>query len=399
VSGHLSTGSGIQRFVACRASSVLPRSWAHTTYSDAGQDVHAHLERLAGGMDVAESLALVLPEHRQTCEDLDLAKLAAELAMAAEVTLAYHPGTDTARIVGQRLARDYSAVAADEVPMTLDLLGVDLDRRRGEVKDYKSGFARYVPPTSLNWQILGGALALARLYDLDTVEGELIFTRTGRRDRHEFSSSDFLLASDELRETHDRALRDREAHKRGEHVEPTEGPHCRYCPSFSFCPAKINLARAALAGEIAQPTREDAARALPRIRAARKLLEKIEEAIEEDARTSPIPLERADDGTVTYLGEVVGPGNEKLDPDKALATAAEVLNLEGEKLDAFRREVSPLDVTKSGLEDAIKKHVPKGKGAATIRRVYELLRGRGGAARPMRATVTTFTARPAAGDR
>ncbi len=53
----------------------------------------------------------------------------------------------------------------------------------------------------------------------------------------------------ELRATTERTKRDRDRYSVGEHVAPTEGPWCRYCPSRDMCPAKVGLLRQALGAD------------------------------------------------------------------------------------------------------------------------------------------------------
>lgn len=396
----ITTGSGIARFMACRAFSVLPKVWHESdVYATGGQERHDYLERISNGMPAEESLELVAPEHRESCAEIDLVNLAADLRLAAEVTLVYHPPTDTARILGQGLRRDYREVAEDEVPMTLDLVGVNLERRAGTVKDYKSGWLRVTEAQS-NWQILGGALALARVYDLRRVDGELIFVRPGqpvRRDAAEFTSFDFLAAAAELREAHGRAVSDRAAHARGEHVEPTEGPHCRHCPSAWSCPAKVGLIRAAMSGELAASiVPADAARMRPRIKEAIKLLQAADAQVVARAAAEPIRVERHDDGTETWLGEVIGEGNRKIDAKIGIPVAAAELKVKPEDAAAFIEQVAKIEITQSKLEDAVKARVPRGQGAATLRRVLKAIEDAGGITRPLTKSIELYTVTPLA---
>lgn len=398
----IATGSGTERAVNCRASSVLPRAWpASNVYAAGGHERHGYLERISNGTDPDEALALVHPDHRASCEEIDLVNLAPDLQLAAEVTLVYRPATDEAYVLGQGLARDYREVAEDEIPGTLDLVGVNLERRHGQIKDYKSGWLR-VTDAANNWQIKGGALALARAYDLDTVTGELIYVRPGQpiqRDRAEFTPSDLLLAAAELREFHARALADRAAYARGEHVEPTEGTWCRYCPSQWCCPARVGLIRAALAGDLKAPVvPADAARLRPRIKEAIKLLGALDAQIVARAAAAPIKVEDNEDGTATYLGEVVGEGNEKLAAKVAIPIAAQILKVPPEETAAFIEEVANLDVTKKALAAAIKKRVRHGEAAATERRILAEVRAAGGAVRPPTKSVELYTVPAAPGE-
>lgn len=390
----IATGSSLERLVRCRASSALPRVWRESSDdAEAGTARHAYLERIANGATPDESLAQVPEAHRATCAAIDLDDLAGELRMSAEVALAYRPSTDTARVLGQGLARDYSAVAEDEIPLTVDLAGIAPDRV--EVGDYKTGW-RTLPPAAVNWQMRGGALALARAFDRDEAGATLIYVRDGaviRRDRAEFDALDLLGFAADLRRAWDRALADRES---GAHVEPTEGPWCRYCPAAQSCPAKVGLIRAALAGELSGPVTTATAAALyPRLDDAIKLLGKVKAEIVAMAAKEPILLSAAPDGTETWLGEVVGEGNERLDATIAIEAAATVLSVPPDELAAFQREVADLSVTKSALEAAAKKRAPRGKAATAMRTILDAVRTRGGASRPVKRGVEVYTVKAA----
>lgn len=390
------TGSGIERAVNCRFSSAGPRVWYESTSAATlGTAIHAYLEALANGATPEDAELAVAEEHRAACAELDVGSLSHDLRLSAEVTLVYSPATDTARVLGQALARDYSAVAPDEIPMTLDLVGVDLANHRGAVKDYKSGRG-HVTPARHNWQTLGGAVALSRAYDLDEVDAEILFTRPGepiRRSRHTHTTADLMAAARHLRIVGERAAADRATFAAGRHVEPTEGSWCRYCPCAWACPAKTGLVRQALAGELTAPTPADAVRLLPRLKAASKALEAIVTQVHALAAVDPIRVEAHDDGTETWFGEVIEPGNEVIDAAIAIPVAAAELGVTDAA--AFITEVATVKVSKSALEDAAKARAGKGQGAATMRRVLAAIRAAGGASKPPRKSIQLYTVRPA----
>ena len=82
----------------------------------------------------------------------------------------------------------------------------------------------------------------------------------------------------------------------------------------------------------------------------------------------------------------------------AIAAAVEVLGLDADEQPAFTREAASLDVTKSALDAAVKRRAAKGRGAATLRTIYDAIRARGGASRPTRRAVETYTIPPRAGE-
>jgi hypothetical protein len=397
----IATGSGVEREINCRASGVLPRVWSDSADATArGTELHGHLERVNNGTPVAESLDMVDPKYRGACEAVDLDELKGDLALSPEVTLVYNPFTDSARILGQSLERDYTGVSDDEIPMTLDLVGVNLAAGVGAVRDFKSGWSK-LTPTRRNWQILGGSLSLARVYDLDLVDGQLIHLRDGvsiRRDPATFTASDFAAA--ELRIFADRKAADRARFAAGGYVEPTEGSWCRYCPSAWSCPAKIGLIRAAVDPDGLEEQRQlpmtaaSAVKAYHALKAAKPLLKQLESRIMALASETPLLLEVTPEGVEVWLGKTETLGHEKLDPAIAIEVAAKKLLSDPAELAALQIELADIDVTKVRLDAAIKKRVAKGKGAAMTRDILDEVRKRGGATRPVGEGVKVYTRKP-----
>lgn len=396
MTGPVSTGSGIERTVNCDASSVLPRVWSvGSIYAARGTEVHAYLERISNGMAAAESLALVAEEHRGACEAIDLEAIRPELQLSAEVALAYNPVTDTARVLGQSLERDYSSITADEWPLTIDLAGLSPDA--AEVDDWKTGWAK-LARTRGNWQMRGAAIAIARAFDRDQVNATLIYLREGKmvwRDRAGFDAFELAGIASELRQVHQRVLANRASYAAGGHVEPTEGSWCRYCPSWSSCPAKAALVRWALTGEADQrPIKAgDLVAALTRVREGKKALEQIEKAILATV-AEPLLVEVTEDGTETWLGPYQKPGNEKLDASIAVDVAMDVLSVPADQRGAFVAEVTT--ITKAALERAVGKRVASGRAASAIDAITKAIRARGGAIRPTSEAVGIYTVKPKA---
>jgi hypothetical protein len=403
----LATGSGLERFIFCRASSVLPRVWTEgTADTSRGTEAHDHLERVSNGSDPDESLDQVDPEHRAAVEALPLHELSEELSLSAEVTLVYNPRTDTARVLGQSLERDYSGVGEDEYPMTIDVAGVNVDAGHGIIRDYKTGWGR-ISPTRRNWQMVGNALALARAYDLDEVDAALVYLRDGapiRRDFYKFEAADFALAAADLRTAHERALRDRETYAGSGHVEPTEGSWCKYCPSVWTCPAKIGLIRSTIQPEelearIRGPlTDEEAVKLWHALKRAKPLLKEAETKVMAIAAMRPLLLETTPEGVEVWLGNTPTKGNEKLDPATLITVAAETLYEDdaarAAALAELQTELADFEVTKKRLGVAIKKRVPKGKGAEFERVILDEVRRRGGASRSEGEAVKVYTRKP-----
>ena len=384
----MTTGSGIERALECRASSVLPHvhtvGGAHATF---GTESHAHLERIAGGMSAADSLALVDDEHRLAVAGIDLDDLRGDLMLSSEVALAYNVVTDTARVLGQSLGRAYD-VTPDEIAMTLDLVGVTDDAVI--VKDFKTGWSKRTP-AARNGQMRGGALAAARAFKRDAARTELVYLRDGRpayRDRAEMAAIDLAAFAAELRAMHERIRADRVRYAAGEHITPREGDHCKYCPAAWSCPAKTAILRQALATDDNLPvTAADAGTLWERIGEAEKALKAAKSKLIALASHEPLLVRVDDDGTEHWLGKHATNGNEKLDAAIALEEAAAVIAPSDEA--AFVREVADLDVTKAALTRAIKaRGLPAGK---TLDTIIARVRARGGATRGTRETIGIYT--------
>lgn len=390
--GHVATGSGIERHMNCAASAVLDRVWSESsTHAARGTAIHDHLYRMAQGMLEDESLALVDLDHRDAAKTCDVTALADDLTLSPEVALAYRPADDTARLIGQGLARDYSTVGLDEIPLTIDLAGRRQDH--AVVRDYKTGH-RNVTRAGVNWQLIGAALAVSRTFDLDEVEAEIIYVRPGRdvyRDTARLTGLELAGYAAELRASMARVERDRARHAAGEHVEPTEGSWCQYCPSKWACPAKVGTLRLGLdiAASKAPIPAGDVVKARELLRVARRQIEALERKLD-DALSEPLLLSVEPDGTGNYYGAHAAPGNEVIDPDIAVMAAAEVLGIDEA---AARKALVAGKVTKERIEQLAADRAPRGAIAATKRRLLAAIAGAGGITRPTTTKIGAFVQR------
>lgn len=399
----LTSGSGLERHINCRMSNVLPRAFDTEGTDDTtrGKEAHSHLQRVGEGMEEQESLDMVEERFRDACAGIDLVDLDDVLGLTAELTLAYKPMDDTARVLGVALDREYEAAGLqdDEVPVTMDVVGLDkpVAPTRGSVIDWKTGWAQ-LARAGRNWQMRGGALALSRAFDLDDVDAQLIYLREGvpaRRDRAVFTAADLAGFAAEARARWVLSLEDRARRERtGALPDATQGSWCRYCPSFHACPPKVALIRSLVSGEIDDLTRiapvspeglADAYRKLQDLKAPLKLLER---SIYAAARERPVLLERTADGTEVWLGTTLVQSPERIDAVKARIVVSEMLGVDAVD------EVSTFSVTKKRLDEAIRKRVPKGAGADKMRAVLAELRKRGGAHRPTKHEVDVYRLKP-----
>lgn len=244
----------------------------------------------------------------------------------------------------------------------------------------------------------GAAIAIARAFDRDQVDAQLIYLRENKmawRDRAGFDAFELAGIAAQLREVHQRVVRDRAAYAAGASITPKEGSWCRYCPSFWSCPAKIAAVRWALTGEAdaaVQPL--DIGKALARVDNGIKALERVKKQLLALGESEPMLLEVDEDGAETWLGKHVKEGNEKLDASIAVDVAMDVLSIPADQRAAFTAEVTT--ITKSALERAAKSRTAKGGLAGVLRTIDSAIRARGGITRPTSEAVGIYTIRPKA---
>lgn len=301
----LPTASRLERAMNCAASCVLPvvervGGEAQTQ----GKAVHKFLEdvRNNGGGEEGRELALasVSDEYLPLCAAIDLAALPVNPEeFAAEVAFAWHWVTDTARELGRGLDRDYAEALDTEFVGTADVVGVLPDAVW--VGDFKPRWSPNVTPAARNYQLKFLALAACRAYGRNEAHVELIHVGPDGawHDRAKFDAYELDLFAGELRGLAEYVA---QARAMPEVATATEGPWCKFCPSFAACPAKrsLALALAQAPDNVIQLSPETAGAAWARLKAARQVLDRVEEVLESYARETPFTTP---DGVVVQAGE------------------------------------------------------------------------------------------------
>lgn len=397
------TGSGGDRFMNCRGSSVFSRSFDHTSGEDAtrGREAHAYLERILDGVERETAVDLIDARWRESIAEIDLRSVRDLTGLAPEVSLAYHAPTDTARVLGRALDRDYdgAGVRDDEIPMTIDIIGVGPDR--GFNGDWKTGY-QSLPPVRRNWQMKLGALAVARAFGRDEMESQLIFAREGkpvRRDREVFDAADLAVMAGEVAARWDQTLEDRrDFYERGIMPDTSKGSWCKYCPSRHLCPAQHALIQAAIghaesaniARQVSVMTPVQLGEAYRKLKLLEPAIKELKDAIFARASFDPIPIGTEADGTELWLGETEKLGNRELDPDITEQVLLEVFPEDpGIVADVFKREVA-IGV----LEQAIRDRMPRGMKQPRVDRVFKTIKDKGGEHRPVKPTVGLYKIPP-----
>lgn len=362
----LATGSGLERLLACDGPAYLRHIESTSDDADRGRAIHAFLESAsASGRDVALGLS---PESlRPALEALDLTKLPVDPArFAAEVAFALDVKTGEARELGRGIGRRYE-VTGTEVAGTADVIAL-LEDDGVFVADFKSGWSKRAPARE-NAQLRFYALAAARAYGRSRAVVQIIrimedgatWTDEAELDAFDLDAFDF-----EIRTLGQRILRLRDG---AEEARIAEGAHCKWCPSFSVCPAKQALLRsAALAAPAPEElTPEVASKAYERIRLFRAALDKAEEILRDYARAHPIPLA---DGFVYGVRQ---------DSTKTLDGHVAMLALR-EAIGPWADTAIDVKVSQAGVERAAKLWVEQNGGsvAAKKRELLDLIASRGG---------------------
>lgn len=311
------SGSTAHRAIKCPASMALPTveedEEDEPEYRIRGSAIHAFLqdvaETRAAGFTLDEAIESCLvrvdEKWRPYCSIIDVEATRTDLA--PEVALAWNWRTRTAREIGRGIDRAYHLadppLSDDEIPMTVDLLGVAPGRVL--VDDYKSGHSRYPRPGKFGQTLLGG-LAAAVLFDADEAELWLTYLDDSGEawrvhdviDRWDLEAFAEVVARSMLA---GEAAADEV--KRGIVPSTTIGTHCHYCPSRRVCPGQTALIRA-LPDEVTKIEQlalgpENFASTYHAIEKWRKILGEIERQIFANAWRDPIDL---GDGRV--LGQV-----------------------------------------------------------------------------------------------
>lgn len=298
------------------------------------------------------------------------ALIPAMASFGTEISYAYDPVADTARILGRKINRQYAAFSLRpfEIPGTLDL-EITGDGRI-VVIDYK-GFEE-VDDASDNDQVTTYALMVSRAHGYAEVTAAIIYLVANRRPSIAvLSESDLVFHRDRLRQLQV----DVAAAKRNPAAFLAVGKHCKYCPAFLECPEQkklaIDIGTTALDMRLAESfplnSDEEAAAVYELWGRIKMLSARIGAVIHARAGERPIPLGG---------GKVFGPrptkGNDELDPDVVYEV---VRATHGQSVaDAAVERVA----TKVRLRSALGFVAARGKVSAAEREVLALVKERGG---------------------
>ncbi len=384
---NLLTASALERVAACPASLNLPAYGNIDAYSEGGTGRHAVLD-VAATKGPVEARA----QFAGKADAIDLITDVTELlkarfgvtwdpvTMYSETSVAIDLVDGQARVLGRNRAYG-KTFAAVEVAMTWDLL---VNRSAPPLLiDWKGPHAD-VTPAAQNPQTRALAVGAAALLERDSIEVAIVRVGGGEP---RVDSTTLMTARDIAQAFEDL----RSVHRAASQPSPpiVQGDHCKYCPAFSGCPAKVQMIQA-LAVNPAEVVRvggnltpQEAAQALKAWEMATEALKRVGSHLYAYATQNPIPVSPG-----VVWGPVVGTKSE-IDGTIALRV------IEAE----YGREVAEAACERStsatGIERALKP-VIKGKGgkvAPAKRALIEAIDKAGGVTI---RTKTTFENHPAA---
>lgn len=297
----LPSGSNWNRLAVCPAAGALPSvDEPRNPYAHRGNSLHAFLAD-AGNLDRDKALERVPEEHRAAAEVIDLSALppSAQEGFAAEIALAIDVRQGTARELGRGLERKYPGLGPDELPLTLDVLGLSKDGESVLVLDYKTGH-KAVPSPRLNWQLRLGALAACLAYRRTRAMIAVVYVHEDGSawfDKADLDAMDLALFTEELRGAVAKVKAARAQVALGQTPNVSPGEHCRYCAAFANCPANGAIIRR-LAADPERTlkdvtvllTPETAAVAYQRLKVIEAAVKHAGAALYAYARENPIPL-------------------------------------------------------------------------------------------------------------
>jgi hypothetical protein len=428
---RVGTGSSMDRLIHCASSIALPHAFYETEASERGTVIHDFMANV-GPLGVAEALELVPERWREAVELIDISGLDLQLSLAAEVALAYDCETQTARELGRGDDPGiFTDVRDSEIPARMDMVGVKAvpAGRRGLVVSWKTGWYTRRKRVDSDWQLKTEGLCAARAYDLDVVEVQLINIDEGPPfvRKAVYTALELDAIEQEVLDHYARALEVRAMYERNEVPDKYElGDWCTFCPSKRFCHAYVGQVKALAAGDVMKEILQVGSLQPEQMKWAWLALEAVERDVSIFKKMvygaanaflmgtgePPIHLATLPDGRERYLARVLKEGNENVDGNKAfeaiedarqaLAEARDAKNrplLTKEQLDAINftmlaSDATTVDSTKGLIEEAVKKHVPKGKGKAATDALFEVLRKAGAITRKPVDRVEDITVKP-----
>lgn len=212
------TGSALSRAKHCawpyRSDVSYPERESGRA-ADEGHDIHEMLECYLAG----EEVPLKGPRAMLVFEQV----LKASIRGRPEVAFAIDVQSGGARVIGERLKRNYGKLSDSEIALTVDWWDGE------EVGDLKTGYAGHVAHPRENLQLLAGTYAACRVSGKEVGIARIVIAR-----EDEFVPLFARLDGDWMKEVLGEL---REIHYRTRLPSPAvAGEHCQFCPALGACP-------------------------------------------------------------------------------------------------------------------------------------------------------------------
>lgn len=243
------SGSKLPIVLACPSAPALPQiDTPPGPPAVAGTIRHRYLELVGQGVAPVEAAAEAPAEFRPFLLAID--PDAIRRGVVTEAAFALDWRARSARYLGANLGRRYDLVdpplGPTEIPLTIDVLGVDVGARRGLAEDWKTGRTRYGSPERYA-QTAAAAAAAALVWDLDLVDVGLLYVDNASGEvwpsRGSLDTWAIEAFLDDLEGAMDAVGEARRIVAAGGTPNVTPGDHCDHCPAFKACPAKTALIR------------------------------------------------------------------------------------------------------------------------------------------------------------
>lgn len=244
------SGSKLPLVMACPASAALPEiDTPAGPPAVAGTIRHRFLELVGQGIDPVEAAAEAPAEYRPFLLAIDPSAI--RRGAVTEAAFALDWRARTARYLGANLGRRYDQIdpplGPTEIPLTIDVFGLDLEQRRALAEDWKTGRSRFGPPEEYP-QTAAAALAIAWSWpEVLDVDVGLLYVENATGEVHPSRGALDVFGleafADGLEAAMDAVGEARALVAAGGTPTVRPGDHCSHCPAFKACPAKTAMIR------------------------------------------------------------------------------------------------------------------------------------------------------------
>ena len=269
----------------CIGPAALPRCDRETEAAKKGSVKHDFLFRsLKHGREKAlaetpkKDLKTIGEIRTETLPDLDCGReIKGEIAFALDLKTGY------ARILGEGIDRDYPSEPY-VICGTADLVAPPTDSMACVVGDYKT---RVTMEACDSWQLRLIALACSSVFQADEYQCWLFDLSGGQHSQYTYDDVELGKHLRDARRIYEKALFARSIRACEEYVK---GDHCKYCPSFYWCPAKSGDYLSTLPDDLSAASGDQIRESWYSIKLEEKRIAEAKKTIEELIRRRPVDV-------------------------------------------------------------------------------------------------------------